>query len=66
MSQGRYFHYCSKGLPDGEKLEFNPGNRVYLAMQSLIELQLYCMGSFQKCAVFKGDFKGPGGYFIEK
>ncbi len=49
QKKGKFFYYCGYGLESIEPLRPSPFNVVYQKHQGVAELQLFCMGCFDKC-----------------
>ncbi len=50
---GEHFYYCGAGIPEGTKPELNPGDPIYKAKISSVEMQLWCMHSYESCVKYK-------------
>ena len=63
---GKYFYYCSGGVPEDIKLEFEPFNPIIMAKQELAQLQLHCMDRYETCCCYNGSLPFPGSSVTKK
>lgn len=58
---GHAFRFCSAGIPDGTMPKADPLNPVVQSKLGPIEIQLYCLDAYRRCAIYTGDIPSRGG-----
>lgn len=64
---GEYFYYCSGGIPCDVEFEDFQSNPILQAKVNVATMDLYCMGTPERCACYdRREFLFPGEPFVKR